>query len=30
MNKNVSDTLRKLALKTYKQKSAPAGSKKSE
>jgi len=30
MNKNVSDTLRKLALKTYKQKSAPPGSKHSE
>ena len=29
MNKNVSDTLRKLALKTYKQKSAPAGSRQS-
>ena len=29
MNKNISDTLRKLALKTYKQKSAPAGSKQS-
>lgn len=30
MNKNVSETLRKMALKTYKQKSAPAGSKKGE
>jgi len=27
MNKNISETLRKMALKTYKQKSAPAGSK---
>ena len=30
MNKNISETLRKLALKTYKQKSAPPGSKKSD
>ncbi len=30
MNKNITETLRKMALKTYKQKSAPPGSKKSD
>ena len=30
MNKNITETLRKMALKTYKQKSAPPGSKKGD